>query len=109
MKQENEQKPRISSNFANFRLPKLDLLDDAIDNGEEAQNREFAAEYEAKINAFFTDFNVDARVFSWTIGSTFTRFEIQLGPTESVKAINPLLNDISIRLNGASVRFERCV
>lgn len=106
VKQENEQKPRISSNFANFRLPKLDLLDDAIDNGEEAQNREFAAEYEAKINAFFTDFNVDARVFSWTIGSTFTRFEIQLGPTESVKAINPLLNDISIRLNGASVRFE---
>ncbi|OQC11281.1 MAG: DNA translocase SpoIIIE [Tenericutes bacterium ADurb.Bin087] len=105
-KPKGEPQPRISSNFANFRLPKLDLLDDAVDNGEEAQNREFAADYEGKINAFFTDFNVDAHVFSWTIGSTFTRFEIQLGPTETVKSINPLLNDISRRLNGASLRFE---
>ncbi len=101
-----EPKPRIASSYINFRLPNINLLDDSIDTGKEAENRAYAADYEQRINAFFTDFNVGARVFSWTIGSTFTRFEIQLEPTESVKAITPLLNDISLRLNGAAVRFE---
>lgn len=92
--------------YNNFKLPSINLLDDAVDSGKAEENKINAADFEQRINAFFMDFNIGARVANWTIGSTFTRYEIQLEPTESVKSIMGQMNDISLRLNGASVRFE---
>ncbi len=97
---------KIRSSYANFRLPSIDLLEGPVESGKDEANRLIAAEFEHKINGFFSDFGIGAHVTQWTIGSTFTRFEIQLDPRQSLKAITPHMNDISLRLNGASVRFE---
>lgn len=92
--------------YANYRLPSIDLLDDPFDLGKDEENQAIARDFEQKINGFFKDFQIGAHVSSWTIGSTFTRFEIQLNANESVRSIQGLMDDVSRRLNGASVRFE---
>lgn len=89
-----------------YKLPSINLLDDAVDSDKSELNRQIALDYEQRINVFFHDFDIGARVVGFTIGSTFTRFEIQLEPTETLKKITPIVSDISLRLNGAAVRFE---
>ena len=89
-----------------YKLPNINLLEDAVDSGKSELNRQIALDYEQKINIFFRDFDIGARVVGFTIGSSFTRFEIQLEPTETLKKITPIVSDISLRLNGAAVRFE---
>ncbi len=102
----NEPAVRLKETQTVYKLPNINLLDDPLDSDKSELNRMIAIDYEQKINEFFRDFNIGARVVAFTIGSTFTRFEIQLEPTETLKAITPIVNDISLRLNGASVRFE---
>lgn len=102
----NKEPDRHPDPYLHYRLPSLDLLDDPLDQGKDEENRMIASDYEHKINGFFNDFQIGAHVSNWTIGSTFTRFEIQLDANESVRSIQGLMDDISRRLNGAAVRFE---
>lgn len=97
---------RIKRKYLNYKLPDINLLSDAVESGQEVENEKDAKDFSERINVFFRDFNIDANVASYTIGSTFTRYEISLGPTETINSIKNLMNDISLRLNGASIRFE---
>lgn len=102
-----EPKPeRIKRKYVRYQLPDINLLSDPLPNDKEKENEDVALDFSERINTFFRDFNIDASVASWTIGSTFTRYEISLGPTETINSIKNLMNDISLRLNGASIRFE---
>ena len=97
---------RIIKKYLNYKFPDINLLSDPTESGAEIENEEVAQEFSERINGFFRDFNIDAAVAGWTIGSSFTRYEISLGPTETINSIKNLMNDISLRLNGASIRFE---
>ena len=61
------------------------------------------------INNILNNFKVGARCTSYTIGSSVTRFNIEYDANVSVKSVDKLVDDISLRLGGVSARFTPIV
>ena len=72
-------------------------------------NTTMAAERKEIINNTFKDFNVGAEVMDYTIGPSITRYNIRYNSNVSSRAVANLVQDISIRLNGVSARFESVI
>lgn len=106
IKEAEKPKERIKKKYLNYKFPDINLLSDPVEDDAAKENEAVALDFSERINGFFRDFNIDAVVASWTIGSSFTRYEISLGPTETINSFKNLMNDISLRLNGSSIRFE---
>lgn len=79
-------------------------IQDALD-----ANNALAEERMIVINQFFADFKIGAHCTSFVVGPGVTRYDIEYDSNVSVKSVEKLISDISIRLKGASARFEQIV
>ena len=89
--------------------PSTDLL--ATYDTTEAQelNEKVAATRLEAINRIFADFKVGARCTGYKIGPGITRYNIEYDPNVTVKSVERLVGDISIRLGGLATRFTPIV
>ncbi len=93
----------------NWVPPSSELLE--VYETEEAREKNEAvasARVEA-INKILADFKVGARCTGYKIGPSITRFNVEYDSNVSVKSVERLVGDISVRLNGVSVRFTPIV
>ena len=89
--------------------PSLSLLENRQSHESDQKNKEVAEERSDAINQVLSDLGVKARVVSYKIGPSVTRYDIQTEKNVSIKGFDTYLNDISIRLGGISVRFSPIV
>lgn len=103
-------RPQPKANLIqNYIYPNLDLLD-LRENSEDATKNESSCQQRIDlINQTLNDLRVGAQVVGYTVGPSVTRFDLQTNPNVSITAVQRYIQDISIRLNGASVRFEPIV
>lgn len=101
-------KPQVSP-VKKYVYPSLDLLSEYSDTDFIAKNKSLAEERLRTINETLASFNVGASAISYTIGPTVTQFDIQMNHNESVNAVEKVVRDVSIRLNGVRARFEPIV
>ncbi len=62
-----------------------------------------------RINDIFNELSLGAHVVSYTVGPTFTRFDVQMDTNRSVTTIDRYVPDLASRLGGIPVRFEKLV
>ena len=94
----------------NYKLPDDSLLEDKDDSDKIEINRASANEKAGIINQSFVDFGIQAKVVSFTIGASVTRFDVQMEPGVKSEKLSGVLNDLQIALNGdKSVRIETVV
>ena len=93
----------------NWIPPSTELL--ATYDTTEAQelNEKVAASRLEAINRIFADFKVGARCTGYKIGPGITRYNIEYDPNVTVKSVERLVGDISIRLGGVATRFTPIV
>ena len=72
-------------------------------------NNSVAEERMAKINEVFENFKVGANCLSYVVGPSVTRYNIEYAHNVSVRSVDNLVKDISIRLGGVNARFEPVV
>ena len=99
-----KKKPRV-----NFQIIGSDLLETYETAHALEVNTQTAAERKELINNTFKDFGVGAEVMDYTIGPSITRYNIRYNSNVSSRAVANLVQDISIRLNGVSARFESII
>ena len=89
--------------------PSTELL--ATYDTTEAQelNEKVAASRLEAINRILTDFKVGARCTGYKIGPGITRYNIEYDANVTVKSVERLVGDISMRLGGVSTRFTPIV
>ncbi len=102
-------KVTLSDPYAHYVKPSLNLLFEKEESEADEENELFAEQNKEIINQVFRNFNVGAEVVGYTIGASFTRFDIQTDDTVSVNAITPYIKDISVRMSGVNTRFEQVV
>lgn len=89
--------------------PSSELLE-TIETTEALEaNSKAAEERMVLINDILNNFKVGARCTSYTIGSSVTRFNIEYDANVSVKSVDKLVDDISLRLGGVNARFTPIV
>lgn len=76
-------------------------IQDALD-----ENNRVAEERTLLINETFEDFNVGAKVNSFVVGPSVTRYNIEYGSNVSVRSVQALIQDINVRLNGVDALFS---
>ena len=89
----------------NWVPPSNDILDYTDSSKSEEINRDIAESRVGTLNQILSGFNVGARCIGYTLGNNFTRYNIEYEPNVSVRAVEKLVNDISMRLGGVSARF----
>ncbi len=74
---------------------------------EEAKekNEKVAAERLIAINQTLQNFKIGARCVGYTIGPSITRFNIEYDPDVTIKSVERLEREISVRLGGVTSRF----
>ncbi len=92
-----------------YQAPSLSLLEDRTTHETDQKNKEVAEERSDTINQVLTDLGVKARVVSYKIGPSVTRYDIQTERSESIKGFDSYINDICIRLGGVNARFSPIV
>ncbi len=90
-------------------FPSLDLLKTYEDGGDLDSIRSECEERAKTITQTLSDLRVGARVVSYTIGPSVTRYDIQCDPNVPVATIGKYVQDISVRLSGVPTRFEEVV
>ena len=89
--------------------PSTEVLNTYETSEQLETNRRVAEERKELINGAFSDFGVGAHVEDFTIGPSVTRFNIKYEHNVSVRSVSNMVQDIQIRLNGVSARFENIV
>ena len=89
--------------------PSTNLLENMEVGEAIEENNRVANERMAAINELFENFGVGAKCNSFVVGPAVTRYNIECNVNVSVKNVERLLDDLSIRLNGVSARFENVV
>ena len=103
---ENKPKPRERMKWIQ---PSTEVLNTYETSEQQEINRRVAEERKELINVAFSDFGVGAHVEDFTIGPSVTRFNIKYDHNVSVRSVSNMVQDIQIRLNGVSARFENIV
>ena len=91
------------ADWADYRLPPLDLL--ATGRSQGKQNQAHIKAQVATLQETLDQFAVDAQVSAWSRGPTVTRFEIELGPGVQVKKVASLGDDIAYALAAPDIRI----
>ena len=104
----NRPQPKANP-IKNYIYPPIDLLDyhEASDDAE--KNAQSTQETIEKINQIFAQLRIGAQVVGSTVGPSVTRYDVQTNSDVSVNTVARYVEDISIRLNGVPVRFEKIV
>ena len=89
--------------------PSSELLDTYETSEAIELNTKTAETRMVAINQVLSNFGVGAKCTSYTIGSSVTRFNIEYDSNVSVKSVEKLVNDISVRLGGITARFTPIV
>ena len=89
--------------------PSTALLENLEVQGAVDLNNRVAEERMIAINEVFENFHVGARCISYVVGPSVTRYNIEYANNVSVRSVEKLVDDISIRLGGVNARFEGVV
>ena len=89
--------------------PSTALLENLEVQGALDLNNSVAEERMIAINEVFENFHVGARCISYVVGPSVTRYNIEYANNVSVRSVEKLVDDISIRLGGVNARFEGVV
>ena len=89
--------------------PSSEMLETLVVDAELNENNAVAEQRMIAINTAFQEFRIGAQVDSYTVGPSVTRYNIKYDPSVSAKAIERIIEDISIRLGGVLARFEAVV
>ena len=89
--------------------PSSELLETLEVQSAMDANNAVAQERMVMINAFFEEFNVGAKCNTYVVGPAVTRYNIEYGTNVSVKRVEQLVEDLSIRLGGVTARFASVV
>lgn len=93
-----------------YPLPPISLLEDHIEYGKYEINNKSCYAKQEKINQFFNDYKIDARVESYTIGPSVTRFNIRTSPGVKISTMANRVEELQMYLRGdKSVRVETVV
>lgn len=94
----------------NYPLPTDIMLEDKDDTEKMSANVEAAKQKGAILNQVFNDYNIRAKVISYTIGASVTRFNVETEPGEKSDKLNSIVSELQKALNGdKSVRVETVV
>lgn len=103
-------KPQPRANMVqNYIYPPLDLLDLHEDGSDSEKNKMSTQITTDKINMIFDQLHIGAKAIGATVGPSVTRYDIQTNSDVSVSVVARYVEDISVRLNGVPVRFEKIV
>lgn len=100
--------PRITMP-QNYVYPPIDLLDFHEDGGDKDKNAASTQETINRINTSFEQLHIGAQVVGSTVGPCVTRYDVQTNSDVSVNTVARYVDDISVRLNGVPIRFEKIV
>ncbi len=89
--------------------PSTALLENLEVQGALDLNNSVAEERMIAINEVFENFHVGARCISYVVDPSVTRYNIEYANNVSVRSVEKLVDDISIRLGGVNARFEGVV
>ena len=90
--------------------PPIDLLKNRMDDTSNYENIQIANDRLYKINELFESFKIGARVISYTIGPSVTRFNVKMDPGVKVNVLSTIQNEIAIKLGGnKTVRIDLIV
>ena len=90
--------------------PPIDLLKNRMDDTSNYENIQIAIDRLYKINELFESFKIGARVISYTIGPSVTRFNVKMDPGVKVNVLSTIQNEIAIKLGGnKTVRIDLIV
>lgn len=92
-----------------YESPSIDLIKDIEIKDFYLENDKMCRENIDIINEAFNSFSIGASVTNYTIGPSVTRYEVVPDHNYSISGIEKYIDDISIRLNGQFIRFERIV
>ncbi|MBQ0065817.1 MAG: DUF87 domain-containing protein [Firmicutes bacterium] len=93
-------------NWANYKLPKLNLLDDITRKGKNSVNALTSREQGQKLIAILKQFGVEAELKDIHIGPSVTKFEIKPQLGVRVSKISGLQDDIKMALAATDIRIE---
>lgn len=109
MQNAEDKKVKAPKRKIRYVAPSLTLLANRTSHESDARNKEVAEERSEAINQTLQDLGVKARVVSYKIGPSVTRYDIQTDRNESIRGFEGYLNDICIRLGGVAARFSPIV
>ena len=89
--------------------PSSELLLEVESHEAAELNNKQAEEKMVKINEVFAEFGIGAVCNTYIVGPSVTRFNIEYTNAVSVKSVTKLIDDIAVRLEGASTRFSEIV
>ncbi len=89
--------------------PSTALLENLEVQGAIDENNRVAEERMLAINEVFDNFHIGASCVSYIVGPSVTRYNIEYASNVSVRSVERLVDDISIRLKGVNARFESVV
>ena len=93
-----------------YEFPPEDLLKTyEIDPSIVEQNKLLCQQRSDIINQTFESFNVGAKVVSYTIGPSVTRYDIEVERGTSVSSVGRYIKDISAHLGGLPTRYEEII
>ena len=101
-----ETKPTISLSSVSYELPPLYLLKEAVDNGANARNEEYARMKADILTNKMKELNVDAQITNYVVGPSVTRYEITLAAGVRVNTFVNLQEDFKLALGVNSIRIE---
>ena len=93
----------------NWIPPSTELLMTYENDDANELNNQVAANRVEAINNILTNFKVGARCTGYKIGPSVTRYNIEYEPNVTMKSVEKLVGDISMRLGGVRTRFTPIV
>lgn len=89
--------------------PSTDLLMNYENDDANELNTQVAVNRVEAINNILANFKVGAHCIGYKIGPSVTRYNIEYEPNVSMKSVEKLVDDISMRLGGVRARFTPIV
>ena len=89
--------------------PSTELLENLEVQGAIDLNNQVAEDRMIAINEIFDNFHVGAKCIAYVVGPSVTRYNIEYSNNVSVRSVDKIIEDISVRLGGVNARFESVV
>ncbi|MDO4466104.1 MAG: DNA translocase FtsK [Bacillota bacterium] len=93
-------------NWANYKLPKLNILDKVTGSGKNNKNSMNSSKQGERLIAILKQFGVEAKLLQIHIGPSVTKFEIKPELGVRVSKISGLQDDIKMALAATDIRIE---
>lgn len=105
----SSRRPRKAKKLHNYHYPDTNLIIQREKPEDREANKDSNDRRAQRINDIFAELSLGAHVVSYTVGPSFTRFDVQMDSNKSVTTIDRFIPDLASRLGGIPVRFEKLV